>query len=65
MYVNRGIGGGAAGVLAVTGLTAPLAALVIVGTIAVAVGVLVLWRAYRLRVQTPSPHRSVEGPTPR
>ena len=61
MYVNRGVGGGAAGVLAVTGLTVPLAALVIVTAIMIAVGVLVLWRAYRLRVQTPSPHRFGEA----
>ncbi|MDR6689908.1 hypothetical protein J2X55_000807 [Microbacterium sp. 1154] len=49
MYRYGASGGGAAGLLAITGYAAPTATLVVVGAGATLVGALLAWRSVRLR----------------
>lgn len=49
MYRTGAMGGGAAGILAVTGYAAPTATLVVVGAGTALIGTLMVWRSLRLR----------------
>ncbi|WP_314457536.1 hypothetical protein [uncultured Microbacterium sp.] len=51
MYRNGAMGGGAVGILAVTGYAAPTATLAVVGVGAAVIGGLLAWRSRRLRSQ--------------
>lgn len=53
MYRNGALGGGATGLLAVTGYAAPTATLVVVGAGAALIGALLTWRSVRLRGEDP------------
>jgi len=61
MYNGRAFGGMSGGVLAVTGVVAPSATLMVIGALAIVVGALLVWRSHRLRaVPHPRPS-STEG----
>ncbi|MBB3156781.1 LPXTG-motif cell wall-anchored protein [Microbacterium proteolyticum] len=51
MYRNGAMGGGAVGILAVTGYAAPTATLAVVGVGAAVIGGLLAWRSRRHRSQ--------------
>ncbi len=51
MYRNGAMGGGAVGMIAVTGYAAPTATLVVVGAGAALIGGLLAWRSRRHRME--------------